>query len=113
MIKYYVVPEKKKVIAVLNNCEYDVMNKIDKMMNNMDFFCVKSRYAMPHQFRAVAICCDDDEFDVETGKRVAKSKLMKKYYKKFDEKMSMFSKDLDEFNSKVADYITKNSSGNP
>lgn len=112
MIKYYVVPEDEKIIAVLQGCEWDALNKINKMLGNFDYYMGSRKYMMKHQYRAVVKCYADDAFDAEHGKKIAKKKLMDKYYKDFDAKIKMFNEDLEKMSKRVSEYIAKNSSGN-
>ena len=39
MIKYFVNEEKRQVIGVLSDCEWDAINKINKMIVDTDFCC--------------------------------------------------------------------------
>ena len=100
-IKYYVNPKKQQTIAVLNGCSMDCINKIDKTMHNFDWCWCTKKYIMPDSFRAVVRCADGDAYDEELGKRLAKEKLMRKYYKHLDSRWNMFLGDLIELNSRV------------
>ena len=100
-IKYYTNPDKKQVHAVLKGCEFDAINKIDKFMCNNNWCLTSNNYLMPNEFRAVAKCHPDDNFDETRGKDIAKERLMKKYYKAFDARIDKFRTDLIEINSKV------------
>ena len=106
-VKYYVVPEKRMVVAALNNCQYDVCNKLAKITDEMECFVYQDKYKIPNNFRATAICHDDDVFDVETGMRIAKEKLMKRYYKHFDKKMAMFNEYLSHVNELMSRQMSK------
>lgn len=75
----------------------DAINKMDKIMNGSDWYICGSKYIMPQQFRAVVKVHGDDVFDAEEGKRLAKKKVLDKYYKAFDKRMEMFRADLNEF----------------
>ena len=110
-IKYYTVPEKKMTVAVLTNCQFDAANKIAKLTDNFgsDFFMYDDKYMMPDTFRVETRCHGDDVFDEETGKKIAKVKLMKKYYKCFDAKMALFRKTLDLLNERVDQHFSKKS----
>lgn len=110
-IKYYSIPEQGKTVAILNNITYDVINKINKTVGDVLVVCNHSRYMMPNQIRVTCKVCDGDVFDAELGKKIAKKKLMDKYYKIHDAKIALFHKDMEMFTGKVANYIEKNSSG--
>ena len=109
-IKYYSIPEHNKTVAILNNCEYDVINKIHKMTNDALCICNYQKYMLPHQIRETCKVFDDDVFDVEEGKTIAKKKLMDKYYRMHDTKLLEFYNDLTAAQKNIAEYIEKNSS---
>ena len=101
-IKYYCMPEQKKVIGVLSHCENDVINKIDKLCVDTGFdFWADDRFVMPHMFKAEAIARDGDEYDEEVGKQIVREKIMKRYYASYDKRVNLFKKILSDFNKKV------------
>lgn len=100
-IKYYSIPSKGQTVAILRDTEMDAINKINKCMNGFDWcFCTK-KYLMPKQFRVVVKVHGDDVFSEEEGKKIAKQKLLRKYYKAFDARMDMFRSDLIILNGRV------------
>ena len=104
-VKYYVVPEKRMVVAALNNCQYDACNKLAKIVETMDFIVYQDKFMMPNNLRAVAVCHEDDVFDIEVGKQIAKEKLMRRYYKHFDQKIALFNEYLARVNERMAEHI--------
>ena len=94
-IKYYHLKERNEVIAVLENTRYDAASKSAKVLT-----CTKSlgfdptKYVMPSSFRAVAKCHPADEWNPKIGEKVAKEKLMRKYYKAYDRQLEAFVQDL-------------------
>ena len=102
-IKYVVVPERRMVKAILENCEYDACNKISKMLRDTPFCAVSERYMMPNRFVASVFCDERDEFDVEFGKARAKKIVLDNYYKSLDKKIGYFREDALVFNGKVFD----------
>ena len=105
-IKYYSAPGKKTV-AVLSGCQYDAINKITKLTGESDMCLFGGKYMMPDTFRVETRCHDGDVFDEAIGKKVAKAKLMKKYYKCFDRKMAMFKESMDRLNTRVDTFFEK------
>ena len=99
-IKYYPVPEKRQVIAVLNNCKFDAYNKIDKILSETNLVLVepdstkRDRYLMPDTFKVIVTCDPRDTYDIEEGKKIAKKRLMKNYYKSLDKKLYAFQKEI-------------------
>lgn len=106
-IKYYPVPEKRQVVAVMSNTKFDVVNKINKILMDTDFaFCSRSKstwdkYMMPDEFRVVLTCDERDEYDIEEGKKIAKKKLMRNYYRSVDKRLAKFKESLAEMVYKV------------
>lgn len=91
MIKYFINEEKQQVIGLLENTRWDAYNKIGKMIRDTDF-CVapREKYMMPDEFRAVVQCDQTDEFSVEEGKRLAKKRILDRYYTSFDNRINKF-----------------------
>ena len=97
MVRYFVNEEERKVVAVLENTRWDAYNKICKMVRDTDFCIVpKQKYMMHNTYRAVVTCNEQDEFDVEIGKNMAKARVLEHYYTALDKR-------LDEFRSSVLD----------
>ena len=103
-IKYYCMPEKKKVIGVLLGTENDVINKIDKLCVDTGFdFWPDERFVMPHMFKAEANVDVNagDVYDEEVGKAIVRDKIMKRYYASYDKRVNLFKEILSDFNKKV------------
>lgn len=102
-IKYYCMPDKKKIIGVLLGTENDVINKIDKLCVDTGFdFWPDERFVMPHMFKAEAIAREGDEFNEEIGKQIVREKIMKRYYASLDKRINLFKTIVADFNKKVA-----------
>lgn len=101
MIKYVVVPERRMVKAILENCEYDACNKISKMLRDTPFCACSDRYLMPNRFVAKVFCDERDEWNEEFGKERAKKIVLDNYYKSLDKKIAYFREDALIFNGKV------------
>lgn len=103
-IKYYCMPEKKKIIGVLDGCENDIINKIDKLCVDTGFdFWADERFVMPHSFKAEANVdvSAGDVYDEEVGKEIVRQKIMKRYYASHDKRLNLFKKVLGDFCKKV------------
>lgn len=78
MIKYKIIEEKGKVKAFLYDTEKDVYNKIAKefrkILNQSDLRLLHKSYT------AQATSCPEDAFNEDIGKRIAKDRLLVKYY---------------------------------
>ena len=87
MIEYNVVGNK--VYARFAGDEPDSYQLVYDIFKNkdlsVDYKDKVGRYAdklTEHGLVGVAKCSPEDEFDLETGKRIAKARLLQKYYKK-------------------------------
>lgn len=101
-IKYFVDQDEKKVVAVLENTRWDAYNKICKMIRDTDFCVVpKDKYMMHSAYRAVVTCDDRDEFNEETGKKIAKERVLEHYYAALDKRIDEFRTSLLVMNGKV------------
>ena len=102
MIKYFINEEKRQVIGLLDDTQWDAINKINKMMLDTDFcLCACKKYMMPHEFRVVVTCDPSDEFDAEVGKRIAKKRILDRYYTSLDKRVSEFFNAMLVLNGKV------------
>ena len=89
------------VKAILENCEFDACNKIDKMLRDTPFCVYSEKYLMPNRFVAVVPCDERDEFNVEFGKKRAKKIVLDNYYKSLDKRVAKFREDMLVLNGKV------------
>ena len=105
-IKYYVKPSTKQIFAELRGCEMDALNKIDKYMNGLAGCWGDQKYFMKDTYRVSVRCSADDVFDEEVGKKIAKAKLMKTYYRDFDNIMNRFRYELLELHDRVFENNT-------
>ena len=96
MIKYYINEDKRQVIGVLENTKYDALNKIDKILDGTPFSYWNNKCKMPESFKAVVTCDPSDEFDVDTGKKLAKERIMDRYYNSFDKRIDIFVTDVND-----------------
>lgn len=100
-IKFYPIPEKRQVVAVLSNTQYDAYNKIDKMMKETGFCFAPhgakkyKKYMMPDTFKVVLTCDERDVYDINEGEKLAKKKLMRNYHKSFNKRIALFKKSFE------------------
>lgn len=94
MVHYYIDKDGKRTIAILKDCRFDAVNKIDKLLGNKNFSFFSPKYLMPNQFRVVVKCNDSDEYDVDMGMKIAKAELMERYYRALDKRIEMFKDEL-------------------
>lgn len=102
MIKYFINEEKRQVIGLLEDTQWDAYNKISKMIRDTDF-CVAAceKYMMPSEFRAVVQCDPKDEFIPEVGMKYAKKRILDRYYAALDKRVNKFFDEALVLNGKV------------
>jgi hypothetical protein len=102
MIKYFINEEKRQVIGLLENTQWDAYNKICKMVKDTDFCVVPhEKYMMPSEFRTVVQCDDRDEFVPKIGMEKAKKRILDRYYPALDKRINNFFDAALVFNGKV------------
>ena len=91
MIKYVVLPEQRKVIGYIDGTKNDAIKKIMRLTHGTGLAVTDcKKYVMPDCFKAEVVCDPEDEWNEEEGKRIAKERVMKRYYKSFHKKMNIF-----------------------
>lgn len=119
MIRYKVIEDQKMVIAILDNsnrvgskdertCRNDAVSKVRKLipweLSDED----KKILQMAPRYVGKAVCHNDDVFDVEEGKRIAKKKVLDKYHNALHRRVSKFySRKISEAKNLVH-YLNKN-----
>jgi hypothetical protein len=95
-IKYYEIPERKQIVAVMEHTKWDGYHKIQKMLRDTNFcFAPREKYMMPDVFKVIVTCDPRDEYDFMVGAQIAKKKLMRNYYKSLDKRLDMFKEDVE------------------
>ena len=101
-IKYYCMPEKGKIVGILDGTARDVINKIDKICTDTGFIVYpEDKFLMPRSFKAEATVKFPDIYDEEIGKEIVRQKIMKRYYKSHDKRIQLFKHYLEELVSKA------------
>lgn len=111
----YVIDEKNRSVkAVIKNTKYDAINTISKLMEKANLNAdIPSNLELKNSYTGVAICHENDTFDIETGKKIArkiaiirynqdKIRVMKKFYSDF----SKIEESIVEFNKNLSDTIS-------
>ena len=71
------------------------------MVGNTSWCVIDNRYMMKNTYRVSVKLADGEEHDENIARRHAKEKLMKRYYKSLDSKISLFKDHLDMINKNV------------
>lgn len=97
------------VVAVMANCTFDAIAKLNSydlnMVNILDSTnvddCINSTY------RGVAYCAADDKFDLKEGMRLARERMLEKYYKSQRRVFKDIKAELDKASKIIDDLIAK------
>ena len=109
MIEYFIDKKNQTVTAVLDDCEYDAINRIEKMFHEIPFsvacdsigYSNSDRYLMAYRYSATVKVYAPDVFNEETGKKEARNKLIKNYRKGFNKRVERFIMDFQEFSKEL------------
>lgn len=102
-------PYKGIVVAMMTNCDIDAIVKLNSYdLNMVNIFdatnindCINSTY------RGVAYCAADDKFDLKEGMRIARERMLEKYYKSQRRVFKDIKGELDKASKIIDDLITK------
>jgi len=71
IIKYFINKEERTVVCVLEQCEYDFVDFVNRLDNPLTYAPPRFSYRMPSTFRGRARCSKEDTWNEEYGKRLA------------------------------------------
>ena len=106
-VKFFVNPEKRKVVCVIENSIYDFIDFVNKETEYMVSMFDVDKYEMPDTFVGIATCGEEDEWNEEIGKLIALNKAKNKWGLSFfkranrfmDNQMKKFERTHDLFNN--------------
>jgi hypothetical protein len=104
-LTYYVDTEKKTVVCVATDCEYDFIKEIlrrfashknvEKIILYQVLETFQNDWNMNYKYTGKASCAKDDNFDIEKGKKISRQKMRVKYnidkLKKYHKLFTCFS----------------------
>lgn len=105
--KFHIDEEKRVVICKIQNTFKFRVNTLfsDFVKENFDWRDINIDYAiddklidrlqMPHYFIGKAVCADEDEWDVELGKKIAYARAKDKCYRSFFRRASLLIQTVD------------------
>lgn len=98
-IKYVVNKEKRTVVAYMDGCEDDVLLKLKAggFCAMFDNWALRNTnlthwndYKINHCYHDKAVCAEEDEWDEEYGKTLARNRMLQKYYDACRRKLELF-----------------------
>ena len=99
-ITYIIDREKRTVVAYMEHCEYDVIFSISNILNipihysDEIGFLRLNNYMINDTYRGKAKCAPEDEWNVEEGMRIARNRLLEKYWSPRHRATDKFKADL-------------------
>ena len=111
-VKYVVIKDKGIVRAIISGCKYDAFDAFDKKFMSPSThylaLCVNEnheKFIMPYQFSAVAKLHPEDEWNEETGKKIALKKLSEQYNHSLDKHLANMYDALSSAMGKMKVYL--------
>lgn len=99
-ITYIIDREKRTVAAYMEHCKYDVFYSISNILKSdfwdmSDLGCLRyDNYMIANTYRGKAKCAPEDAWNVEEGMRIARNRLLEKYWKARHKATHSFMTDL-------------------
>lgn len=79
-IKYVVNPEKKTVVCFLKGCKQDIQKALSKN-ERMIVWDLGIDCTLKDKYIGIAKCTQEDTFDEEYGRQLARKRMLRQYYK--------------------------------
>jgi hypothetical protein len=101
-IKFAVNEEKREVIAYTKGTAYDAVRYVErKLPVSVEFFGMYNKGVMPDEFRSTVVCHPDDIFDANEGKKIARKRLLDKYWRSRHKAVARIKKEINAQMGKV------------
>lgn len=112
MFTYIVKPEEKIVIAVMEGTKeepvrYDAINFIKRHSDFGNIVELYRKYRIRDRYVGIAKCHDQDDFDEEFGKELAKRRALSKHHKDFAKKVRAFIGEIDRTREVISRRLEK------
>lgn len=82
-VKVLVNDEKKVTTAVVEGCELNAIERIEKVLKGRDLTRNFKKALLPEKINAKTTCLECDTFDEKEGRRLAINKVMEKHNRAF------------------------------
>ena len=111
-VQYFVDEKNKVVVASINGCKYDSVYVINGIINNVSSKIsfdpsYDSELLMRDSYKAVAKCDNEDEFNVEIGKKIALEKLIDRYHKSLNNRIDKFVRLIYRIHNESLDFLIR------
>ena len=100
--KFIVKPEERMVICVIDGGH--IKNLLTDFVSDFDFpdmemympFPAARKLLMPNSFMGKAVCAPEDEWNEETGRKIAYSRAKHKLYMSFFKRANLYVQTIDQ-----------------
>lgn len=93
-ITYYIDEEKRTIVAKLSNCKFDVINALNRIVNDHDSYSIQ-KLLLRDKYISKAVCHEEDTWDEEKGMRIALASVLQKYHRDKQHALQYFLDCLD------------------
>ena len=108
--RFIINEDKKIVICIIENTK-DLFCKFNYTIQTFVYTNLLWKYhdklLLPNHFRGIAVCSDDDEWDVEKGKLLAFSRAKDKLNKSFFKRVNLFFNSIDNILNNQVDIFNR------
>ena len=105
-IKFAVNEDKREVIAYTKGTAYDAIRYVErKLPMGVEFYGMFMKGLMPDEFRSTVVCHPDDTFNVSEGMKIARKRLLDKYWRSRHKAVHRIKKEINYQMAMVAAVI--------
>ena len=110
-IEYIINEEKRTVVAIMRDCKNDACRlfarDVEKIYGTEFWYPLHSLdYKINDTYRGKAHCSEDDAWDVEEGKRIARNRMLFKYYRARYKALEKIYEDWGKVFSSLGDRVS-------
>ena len=115
-IRYIVNEKERMVIALLEHTKRDAIHAANvwtgadnwDSKNRIDFIVRgDKKYLMPDKFTGIARCDDEDEWNEEIGKQIARNRVLDKYHRSLNKAVRKINNDIQEEAARFNERVSK------
>lgn len=108
-VTYIIDEEQRKVKAIIKDTKYDAINSIFKATNGLkeilDMIELSENFELNSTYTGTATCSENDIFDIEKGKVIARKKAIIKYNKAKINRMQLFYNEVEKLQKNIKKTI--------
>lgn len=115
-IRYIVNEKERMVIALLEHTKRDAIHAASVWTGSCDWnntnrinliIRADKNYLMPDKFTGIARCDDEDKWNEEIGKQIARDRVLDKYHRSLNKAVRKINKDIQAEAARFNDRVSK------